>query len=45
MRGDWRAGTVETGFAEARGQDCQMVALDTYLSISAFEGAKGEGDN
>lgn len=33
------------GSAEARGQDSQTVVLDAYLSISAFEEAKGEVDN
>lgn len=43
--GRLEAGTVEAGSVEARGRDRQVVVLDAYLSISAFEEAKGEGDN
>lgn len=43
--GRLEAGTVERGSVEARGRDRQAVVLDAYLSISAFEEAKGEGDN
>lgn len=43
--GRLEAGTVARGSVEARGRDRQAVVLGAYLSISAFEEAKGEGDN
>lgn len=36
---------MERGSVEARGRDHQAVVLVAYLSIGAFEEAKGEGDN